>query len=601
MFSKGLDTPGILFLRRPAFYAASTIVGAILCIRFVSKIWPGIPLSLWLVLLGISLPLSFAGRVKLRQLSTRRAAASIGARPIPCLQGKRVGNVDLMFKFLEIFRTGYPGDGLDEVVSDVGTIFNTRMLFEDDIITIEPNHIKALLATDFDNFEKGDKFRATTLSLLGTGIFNSDGEMWKFHRSMTRPFFTHDRISHFNIFDRCADEAIPSMKARFRAGHAVDLQDLMLRFTLDSSSEFLFGHGIHSLRGELPYPHNTRPEVKSVPDGDTAEAKTAEAFARAFAGAQYAISQRFRMGPMWPLFEISKDNTKEHMEVVNAYIEPILQNAINKQKARPSTDDASLQETLDEDTLLDYLVRRTTDITILRDEVVNIMTAARDTTASTLTFTLYFLATHPQVYSRLREEVLTKVGSTSRPTYDNIRDMKYLRAVINESMRLFPAVPFNVRDSIKATTLPSPNPAEKPLYVPARTSVTYSALLMHRRKDLWGPDAEEYDPDRFLDERLRKYLTPNPYIFLPFNAGPRICIGQQFAYNEISFIVIRLLQNFTSMTLSPEGQAPETRPPAAWASAEGRKAIEKICPRMHVTLYSYGGLWVKMTEDGEAC
>ena len=50
---------------------------------------------------------------------------------------------------------------------------------------------------------------------------------------------------------------------------------------------------------------------------------------------------------------------------------------------------------------------------------------------------------------------------------------------------------------------------------------------MHRRKDLWGPDAEEFDPDRFLDERLHKYLTPNPFIFLPFNGGPRICLGQQ--------------------------------------------------------------------------
>ena len=58
---------------------------------------------------------------------------------------------------------------------------------------------------------------------------------------------------------------------------------------------------------------------------------------------------------------------------------------------------------------------------------------------------------------------------------------------------------------------------------------------MHRRKDLWGPDAEEFDPDRFLDERLHKYLTPNPFIFLPFNGGPRICLGQQVRILPSSF------------------------------------------------------------------
>lgn len=80
-------------------------------------------------------------------------------------------------------------------------------------------------------------------------------------------------------------------------------------------------------------------------------------------------------------------------------------------------------------------------------------------------------------------------------------------------------------------------------------SITYSVFLMHRRTDLWGPDGKklslymnfdslgrralalEFDPDRWLDERVKKYLIPNPFIFLPFNAGPRICLGQQVRYS----------------------------------------------------------------------
>lgn len=132
---------------------------------------------------------------------------------------------------------------------------------------------------------------------------------------------------------------------------------------------------------------------------------------------------------------------------------------------------------------------------------------------------------------------------------------------------------------------------------------------MHRRTDLWGPDgkltqvdpqqvayhdtsllhpAAEFDPDRFLDARLHKYLTPNPFIFMPFNAGPRICLGQQFAYNEVSFMLIRLLQAFDGVELAQDEQPLDSRPPAEWARAAvgDRKRVEKVWLKSHFTLYA---------------
>lgn len=209
------------------------------------------------------------------------------------------------------------------------------------------------------------------------------------------------------------------------------------------------------------------------------------------------------------------------------------------------------------------------------------------------------LAEHPDVLRRLREEILTKVGSNRRPTYEDIKDMRYLRAVINETLRLYPAVPFNLRMSKESpTTWSAIKPGKKPFYIPANTRIVYSVFVMHRRLDLWGPDALEFDPDRFLDERLQKYLIPNPFIFLPFNAGPRICLGQQFAYNESSFFLIRLLQNFSIVSLSEESQPPDSRAPRVWKSSleGGRKSKEKIKPKSHLTMYLQGGLWVKMEE-----
>ena len=94
-----------------------------------------------------------------------------------------------------------------------------------------------------------------------------------------------------------------------------------------------------------------------------------------------------------------------------------------------------------------------------------------------------------------------------------------------------------------------------------------------------------FDPDRFLDERVQRYLVPNPFIFLPFNAGPRICLGQQFAYNEMSFFLIRLLQHFSHMELDLTAQPPYARPPPEWANDEGHRGKEKIFPKAHLTLY----------------
>lgn len=159
------------------------------------------------------------------------------------------------------------------------------------------------------------------------------------------------------------------------------------------------------------------------------------------------------------------------------------------------------------------------DAKVIKDEILNILVAGRDTTSATLTFVSYFLALHPPVMQKLREEILHKFGPAQIPTYDDLRDMKYLRAVINETLRLMPAVPANVRQTINGTLLPTADANGRHYYVPPRTSVSYSPWHLHRRKDLWGPDADEFDPERFIDERLRNYLTANPFIFIPFNAG----------------------------------------------------------------------------------
>ncbi|KAG2354387.1 cytochrome P450 [Suillus spraguei] len=582
--SRSWVSPGVAYLARGLLSvvvpAASSVI---ILVRLASL--RGVRVSPWFISAAVlgAVPLGFAAYVLADERSQRQKANRLGARLVPRMQGKWPGNLDKVVNIVLRSENEYLGRGLEDEMKVLGPTINCYFFWEDLIMTTEPQHIKTILATDFDNYVKGAKFREAADSVLGTGVFNSDGEIWKLHRTMTRPFFNHDRISHFDIFDRHADHAITLAKERFRAGLAIDFQDLISRFTLDSASEFLFGHCINSLSAGLPYPCSATESTDAIQGDDTATA-----FAYAFSEAQQTINRRISLGQIWPLTEILADDTAQHMKVVNAFLDPILKDALEKHS---TTGEFNKNDFADDQTLVDHLVNLTTDFKIIKDETLNILLAGRDTTASTLTSVVYLMAMHPEVLTRLREEIIRKVGLTRRPTYDDIREMKYLRAVLNETLRLFPAVPFDVRENIHDTTLTSPEHEKKPLFIPRGTTICYSVFLMHRRTDLWGPDALEFDPDRWLDERVKKYLIPNPFIFLPFNAGPRICLGQQFAYNEMSFMVIRLLQNFSAVTLSPE---PAMRPPAWWAEKYGRQAIEQFRPRNHFTLYAMGGMWVKM-------
>lgn len=176
----------------------------------------------------------------------------------------------------------------------------------------------------------------------------------RFHRSMTRPFFTRERISHFEIFETYADEAVALISERSDEGVAVDVQDVFARFTLDAATESLFGSCVHSLRDALPYPSSMSPRTTNAP------CSQAVRFARAFAEAQLAVLRRVHMGSLWPLFEMFEDKTTAPMAVIDAHLEPFVAEALSKKKgSAPTTLESKTGEVNDSDTFLDHLVRLT--------------------------------------------------------------------------------------------------------------------------------------------------------------------------------------------------------------------------------------------------
>lgn len=238
----------------------------------------------------------------------------------------------------------------------------------------------------------------------------------------------------------------------------------------------------------------------------------------------------------------SKKSFNNGLKTMEDFIEPYITEAL-------SLSPAELESKLSRsDTFIHALARYTRDRKVMRDQLVALLLAGRDTTAGTLSWLFLELSKNPRVVEKLRAEIVQFLGDGGRPpTYQEIKDMKYLTHVINETLRLYPIVPFNVRSALTDTTLPHGGGADRmsPTGCPKGTIVGYSTLVMQRRRDLYPPISASfpYDPLEWVPERWSTW-TPKSWNFIPFNGGPRICIGQQFAMVEMGYTIVRILQEF---------------------------------------------------------
>lgn len=144
---------------------------------------------------------------------------------------------------------------------------------------------------------------------------------------------------------------------------------------------------------------------------------------------------------------------------------------------------------------------------------MNFLIAGRDTTALLLSWFFYQLSSQPDVESRIRREIDDVVGDEGELTFDALKRLTYLQHVIQESLRLYPSVPFNGFTALQDDVLPGG------YFVPKDTYVVYSAYILHRRPDLF-PDPTRFDPDRF--ERK----PPKPFEYMSFHGGPRECFPE---------------------------------------------------------------------------
>lgn len=202
--------------------------------------------------------------------------------------------------------------------------------------------------------------------------------------------------------------------------------------------------------------------------------------------------------------------------------------------------------------LMNSLATQTLDQNEMTSQSLAILLAGRDTTSAMLGWVFVELSLHPETFSKLREIVLREVPEDEDVTFAKLKSCRYLQHVLNETLRLHPTVPLNQRTAVKDTTIPIGGGPDQRASIAIRKGqiVLFSVYLMQRRKDLWGPDAAEFRPERW-EQKIPAWY------YLPFLGGPRICLGQQFALTEASYLLVKLLREFD--TLEPADTAQMSR------------------------------------------
>ncbi|KAG5357370.1 Cytochrome P450 52A12 [Yarrowia sp. C11] len=449
---------------------------------------------------------------------------------------------------LTVFYNDIGPMGFKDIFGHYGKTLKFYAFPSNTILTYDPDNIKAMLATQFKDFSLGLRKEALAPS-LGYGIFTLDGSSWSHSRALLRPQFSREQISRLESVETHVQEMMSCIDKN--QGGFFNIQQLFFCLAMDTATEFLLGEPVGNLQ-EILHPEMPR---------------TGTAFQKAFDRAQRLGSLRIIFQEaFWVVgslfFKREFEQTNKHIhDYVDQYVDKALQ--ARREKSEIYTNP-------DKYVFLYELVRETTNKITLRDQVLNILIAGRDTTASTLSWIFMQLASKPEIFHKLRQVVLDEFGTSNENiTFESLKKCDYLRQVLNEGLRLHPVVPVNLRVAVRDTTLPrggGPD-GDKPIFVAKGQKVNYAIFWTHRDKSYWGKDAEEFRPERW--ETTTGGAIGKGWEFLPFNGGPRICLGQQFALTEMGYVITRLCQEYSDISIQPSEAPVKVRHSLTMCSADG--------------------------------
>jgi len=362
-----------------------------------------------------------------------------------------------------------------------------------------PNHIEHVLQKNHRNYDKNTRSAGYIQSVTGESLLASNGEFWQRQRRLAQPAFHRQNIT---AFAQQMTAATTTMLERWRARRAqkeaVDVASEMMRLTYAIVGQTLFSADVgpdadaieHAMQIILPHTFGRLGRVLNLPEWfPTAQNRRFRRALRNIDGVVYRIID-------------------QHRRVQNG--------------AQTDRDLLSmLLRVRDEETGSGFSDEQ------LRNETITFLLAGHETTANALTWTFYLLSQHPEVECQLRDEVNAVLGGRT-PTIEDLPRLSFTKMVIKEAMRLYPPIWIIERRVIHDDTVGG-------FALPAGSAVVVAPYVLHRHPDFWeAPD--EFNPARFANQ------TPEAYI--PFGAGPRFCIGREFAMLEAQLITAMVIQSF---------------------------------------------------------
>jgi len=386
-------------------------------------------------------------------------------------------------------------------LSEVGDFYYSNMMMRDYYITSNPEVIEHVLVKNQKNYIKSPAYQQLKM-VIGNGLVTSEGDFWRKQRRLAQPAFYKTQLEElYKVMQGITLDYCASLSQKCKTEETIEISEEMTKYTADIVLKALF---------TTDNDHDQKAMYEAM--GDAQEFVVFCMQNPHLVPFTYINGKRSTFLKKKALFDKAIFNIIEERRKEKSDTPDLLNMLMNIQDA-DTGEVMSAQQ--------------------LRDEVMTMYAAGHETSANALSWTLYLLSQHPEILERLRTEAQFVIGSKACPSFEDLRRLQYTKQVIEESMRLFPPVWSLGRENLEADNILGYD-------IPKGSIIFISNYTLQRDPRYWD-DPEVFNPDRFHPEQSKK--RPRMH-YLPFGAGPRMCIGNHFAMMEMQLFLSTLVSNF---------------------------------------------------------